>query len=151
MRGDWCRNRDQVSILWIYRMLVSNIAEKPLSARLPEEQGATNDSMSAKVLLTCASYKSSGTPISQQHPEPEAGGSPYCSDPNCVYFKNLKEARRRLGRRILNKDREFPGRKSVTQPHHRTKKTGHLPVSFVQRLGGHNSVPRLYIAQELVR
>jgi hypothetical protein len=44
-----------------------------------------------------------------------------------------------------------PSRQSVTQPHHRTKKTEHLPASFVQRLGGPSFVAGLYNAQEMVQ
>jgi hypothetical protein len=37
-------------------------------------------------------------PIPQPQPIPEPTGSPYCSDPNCVYCKNLKEAQEEITR-----------------------------------------------------
>jgi hypothetical protein len=47
------------------------------------------------LLVLKGGYKMASQPVADQ---PEKPGSPYCSDPNCEYCKNLREAEERLSK-----------------------------------------------------
>lgn len=46
-------------------------------------------------------------PVSKPHDPSQEAGSPYCSDPNCVYCKELRQAQETLRHKSANQPPRF--------------------------------------------